>query len=62
MAGLAAGWRELRLVVSWVLTAAGAALPFAAMAAVLGLAGYAGRRRLLRLLRRGSRPTTAGEH
>jgi hypothetical protein len=59
-AGLASGWRGLRLVVSAVLTAVGAVLPFAAVAVLLGGAGYAGRRRLLRRLRRGSRPTAAG--
>jgi hypothetical protein len=59
VAGLGAGWRGLRLVVSALLTALGAALPFLALAAVLGGAGYAGRRRLRRVLRRGSRPTTA---
>jgi len=59
VAGLGAGWRGLRLVVSAILTALGAALPFLALAAVLGGAGYAGRRRLRRMLRRGSRPTTA---
>jgi len=60
VAGLTAGWRTLRLVGSAILTALGAALPFAVVAAVLAAAGYAGRRRWLRLLRRGSRPTTAG--
>ena len=60
VAGLGAGWRGLRLVVSGILTALGAMLPFAVLAAVLGGAGYAGRRRLRRVLRRGSRPTTAG--
>ena len=60
VAGLTVGWRTLRLVVSAILTALGAALPFAVIAAVLGAAGFAGRRRWLRLLRRGSRPTTAG--
>ena len=59
VAGLGAGWRGLRLVVSAILTALGAALPFLALAAVLGGAGYAGWRRLRRMLRRGSRPTTA---
>jgi Domain of unknown function (DUF4349) len=58
VAGLAAGWRGLRLVVSAILTALGAALPFAAAVAALGGAGYLGRRRLGRVLRRGSRPTT----
>jgi Domain of unknown function (DUF4349) len=61
LAGLAAGWRGLRLAGSAVLTAVGAALPFAVVVAVLAGAAYAGRRRRLRrLLRRGSRPTTAG--
>jgi hypothetical protein len=60
IAGLAAGWRGLRLAVSAILTAVGAVLPFALVAAVLAGAGYAGRRRLMRLLRRGSRPTAAG--
>jgi hypothetical protein len=60
LAGLTAGWRGLRLVVSAVLTALGVVLPFAVAAAVLAGAGYAGRRRLRRVLRRGSRPTTAG--
>jgi Domain of unknown function (DUF4349) len=59
-AGLASGWRGLRLVVSAVLTAVGAVLPFAAVVVLLAGAGYAGRRRLLRVLRRGSRPTAAG--
>jgi hypothetical protein len=60
VAGLAAGWRGLRLVISGLLTALGAVLPFAVIAAVAAAAGYAGRRRLRRLLRRGSRPTAAG--
>jgi hypothetical protein len=60
VAGLAAGWRGLRLVVSAVLTGVGAVLPFAVVAAVLAAAGYAGRRRLLRLRRRASRPTAEG--
>jgi hypothetical protein len=60
LAGLAAGWRALRLVGSAILTALGAVLPFAVIAALLAAAGYAGRRRWLRLLRRGSRPTAAG--
>lgn len=60
VAGLAAGWRGLRLVVSALLTALGAALPFVVLAAALGATGYAGWRRLRRLVRRGSRPTTAG--
>ena len=60
VAGLAAGWHGLRLVVSAILTALGAALPFVALATALGAAGYAGRRRLRRLVRRRSGPTTAG--
>jgi hypothetical protein len=38
--GLAAGWRALRTVVAWLLTGAGAALPFLALAAVLAAIGY----------------------
>jgi Domain of unknown function (DUF4349) len=60
LAGLAAGWRGLRIAGSAVLTALGAVLPFAVVAAALAGAAYAGRRRWRRLLRRGSRPTTAG--
>jgi hypothetical protein len=60
VAGLAAGWRGLRLVISGLLTALGAVLPFAVIAAVAAAAGYAGRRRLMRLLRRRSRPTATG--
>jgi hypothetical protein len=60
VAGLAAGWRELRLIGSGILTGLGAALPFIIIVAAAAAAGYAGRRRLLRLLRRRSRPTAAG--
>jgi hypothetical protein len=63
VAGFAAGWRGLRLIVSGILTALGAALPFAVLGAVLVAAGYAGRRHLRRLRRwprRGTRPTAAG--
>jgi hypothetical protein len=63
VAGFAAGWRGLRLIVSGVLTALGAVLPFAVLGAVLAAAGYASRRHLRRLLRwsrRGTRPTAAG--
>jgi len=59
-AGFTAGWRGLRLVVSGLLTGLGAALPFAAVIAVAAVAGYALRRRLMRLLRRRSRPTPTG--
>jgi Domain of unknown function (DUF4349) len=63
VAGFAAGWHGLRLIVSGILTALGAALPFAVPGAMLVAAGYAGRRPLRRLLRwprRGTRPTAAG--
>jgi hypothetical protein len=63
VAGFTAGWHGLRTVVSGLLTALGAVLPFAVVIAVIAAAGYAGRRRLmrlLRLLRRRSRPTPAG--
>jgi hypothetical protein len=58
--GLAAGWRALRAAASAVLTGVGAVLPFAVIAAAAAAAGYAGRRRLGRLVRRGSGPTAAG--
>jgi hypothetical protein len=60
VAGFAAGWHGLRLVVSGLLTGLGAVLPFAVIIAVIAAAGYAARRRLMRLLRRRSRPTAAG--
>jgi hypothetical protein len=44
--GLAAGWHGLARATGWVLTAAGAVLPFAAVAAVLGALGYWGWRRV----------------
>ena len=44
VAGLRAGWHGLIRVVSVLLTGAGAALPFAVIAAVLGYAGYRTRR------------------
>jgi hypothetical protein len=50
--GLTAGWHALRAVVATLLTLAGAVLPFAVVAALLALGGYAARRRLTR--RRGS--------
>lgn len=58
-AGLSAGWRALRAMVSALLTAVGAVLPFAAAAAILAGCGFAARRRLGRLLRRRSRPSAA---
>jgi len=42
--GLTAGWHGLVRVVSLVLTAAGAALPFAVILAVLGYLAYRTRR------------------
>ncbi|HUA31389.1 MAG TPA: DUF4349 domain-containing protein [Streptosporangiaceae bacterium] len=61
LAGLASGWHGLRVAASAVFTAIGAVLPFAVVAAALAGAGYAGRRRLRRLLvRRGTPPTPAG--
>jgi hypothetical protein len=46
-AGLAAGWRALRHATGWLLTVLGAVLPFLLVLALLGWAGYAGRRRVL---------------
>jgi Domain of unknown function (DUF4349) len=60
VAGLATGWRTLRLVGSAILTALGAALPFAVIAAVLTAGGFAAWRRWPRVARRGSRRTAAG--
>ena len=57
LAGLSAGWRALRHATAWVLTAAGAALPFLVVIVVLAGIGYAGWRRALR---RRARPTAAG--
>ena len=45
LAGLSAGWRALRHATAWVLTAAGAALPFLVVVVVLAGIGYAGWRR-----------------
>jgi Domain of unknown function (DUF4349) len=49
--GLASGWHGLRAAISWLLTALGVILPFAAVLALVGGTGYWVRRRL----RRGSR-------
>jgi Domain of unknown function (DUF4349) len=46
--GLGAGWRALRLTVSWVLAFLGAVAPFAAVAALGGFVVYRGRRWLIR--------------
>ena len=56
VAGLSAGWRSLRVATSWLLTAAGAVLPFAVIIALAGGIAYRGRRRVLR---RRSSPTPA---
>jgi Domain of unknown function (DUF4349) len=42
--GFGAGWRALRITVSWTLAFLGAVAPFAAVAAVAGYAAYRGRR------------------
>ncbi len=55
VAGLSAGWRDLRRLTTWLLTGAGTLLPFAVLAALAVGLGYGGRR----LLRRRSRPSTA---
>ena len=47
-AGLATGWRGLKLVVVWLLTAIGTLLPFAIPVAAIGGVIYFGRRRLVR--------------
>ncbi len=54
LAGLGAGWRGLRLALSWLLTVLGTVLPFAVVATAVAGAGYAARRPLRRLLRRGA--------
>jgi len=46
--GFGAGWRALRITVSWTLAFLGAIAPFAAVAAVAGYVVYRGRRRLAR--------------
>jgi hypothetical protein len=48
VAGLATGWRGLKLVVVWLLTAIGTLLPFAVPVVVIGGVIYVGRRRLSR--------------
>jgi hypothetical protein len=54
LAGLGAGWRGLRLALSWLLTVLGAVLPFAVVAIAVTAAGYTARRPLRRLFRRGT--------
>ena len=56
LAGLTAGWRALRLVVSGLLTAAGAALPFVIPLGLAALAGLAARRWLGRRRSASARP------
>ena len=46
--GFGAGWRALRVTVSWTLAFLGAIAPFAAIAAIAGYVIYRGRRRLIR--------------
>jgi Domain of unknown function (DUF4349) len=46
--GLGAGWRALRITVSWTLAFLGAIAPFAVVVAIVGYVVYRGRRRLIR--------------
>ena len=57
--GFGAGWRALRVTVSWTLAFLGAIAPFAAIAAIAGYVIYRGRRRLIR--RRPTARSAAGE-
>ncbi len=57
--GFGAGWRALRVTVSWTLAFVGAIAPFAAIAAIAGYVIYRGRRRLIR--RRPTARSAAGE-
>ena len=54
--GLTAGWHALRTAVSWLLTVAGAVLPFLIPAGVAALAAIAGRRWWLSRRRAGASP------
>jgi hypothetical protein len=56
LGGLAAGWRALRVVVAGLLTAAGAALPFAIPLGLVALAAVAARRWLSRRRSASARP------
>jgi hypothetical protein len=57
--GLGAGWRALRITVSWTLAFLGAIAPFIAVAAIAGYVIYRGRRRLTR--RRPAAPSASPE-
>ena len=57
--GFGAGWRALRVTVSWTLAFLGATAPFAAIAAIAGYVIYRGRRRLIR--RRPTAQSASGE-
>jgi len=57
--GFGAGWRALRVTMSWTLAFLGAIAPFAAILAVAGYLVYRGRRWVIR--RRPARQTTAPE-
>jgi hypothetical protein len=57
VAGLAAGWHGLRVATSWLLTVAGALLPFLAVLAVLAAGGWLGLRRFR--ARRRAQPAAA---
>jgi hypothetical protein len=54
--GLTAGWHALRTAVTWLLTVAGAVLPFLIPAGLAALAAIAGRRWWLGRRRSGARP------
>ena len=57
--GFGAGWRALRVTVSWTLAFLGAIAPFAAIAAIAGYVIYRGRRWLIR--RRPTAQSASGE-
>lgn len=59
VAGLAAGWHGLRVATSWLLTVAGALLPFLAVIAVLAAGGWLGLRRYR--ARRRTQPAAAAD-
>jgi len=59
VAGLAAGWHGLRVATSWLLTVAGALLPFLAVLAVLAAGGWLGLRRYR--ARRRTQPAAAAD-